>query len=246
MFKGAIVALSLLASTGVAQAKRTITVQGIGTASYTPSTARFYLSTSSTAPNNAAASSQNATTVQQLRGRLQQLGLKASQIRLGYANSSPNYQRDANGRSTQQIESWTTRQQVTVNVPFKSANNLVGKVYGAATGFDSVQINGPSSDVSASTIRAAEAKARTRAVASAVREAKNQLKASGMARLGKLLKVEPAGQSGGPVYARSMMLESASANVAPEFSGPEKQTVTQTVNATFKIKSPGILGRLGF
>jgi uncharacterized protein YggE len=246
MYKGAIVALSLLMLSGVAYAKRTITVTGIGTASYKPTTAQFYLNTSSTKPTNAASSSANAATVQQLKGKLQQLGLKTSQIRLGYANSRPNYQRDANGRSTPQIESWTTNQQVTVKVPFKGANNLVGKVYSTATGVDSVQISGPSADISQTTIRNAEAKARSRAVTNAVREAKNQLQASGVARLGKLLKVEPVGQSGGVYYpaTRSMALESAQAT--PEFSSPEKQTVTQTVNATFKIKSKGLLGRLGF
>jgi uncharacterized protein YggE len=176
---------------------------------------------------------------------MQQLGLKSSQVRLGRASSYPNYAQDAQGRRTNQIESWTTTQQVTVKAPFKSANNLVGKIYSTATGFNNVRISGPSAEISDSAIRSAEARARARAVSAAVKEAKAQVKASGVARLGKLLTVSPTDQ-GGYYQPRGMMLErAAAANVeAPKFSSPEKQTLTQTVNATFQLKSKGMISRL--
>jgi uncharacterized protein YggE len=247
MFKRVtIVAVALLFVAGAAHAKRTITVRGQGSSSFTPKTARFYLNAKTTNGSNSQSSSLNAQTVRQVKTKLQQLGLKASQIRLGSAYSRPNFQRDGNGRSTQQVESWTTTQQVTVKLPFKSANNLVGKVYGSSTGFNNVSISGPSAEVSPSAVKAAGARARSRAVSNAVTEAKGQLKASGVARLGKLLTVAPTDQGG--YSSRGMMLESVSARsaapVMPEFTSPDKQTVNQTINATFAIKGPGLMARL--
>jgi len=59
-----------------------------------------------------------------------------------------------------------------------------------------------------------------------------------LARLGKLLTIQPlSAPSYGGGY-RSMSLEAAPAraNVAPEFSGPEKQTVSQAVQVTFQLR----------
>ena len=111
---------------------------------------------------------------------------------------------------------------------------------------NNVSISGPSAEVSPSAVKAAEARARSRAVSNAVTEAKGQLKASGVARLGKLLTVAPTDQGG--YSSRGMMLESVSARsaapVMPEFTSPNKQTVNQTINATFAIKGPGLMARL--
>jgi uncharacterized protein YggE len=117
----------------------------------------------------------------------------------------------------------TPTQQVTVKAPFKAADNLVGKIYGAATTFNNVNISGPSAEISESRIRSAEAKARARAVKAAVKEAKAQLDASGVARLGKLLTVSPVEQ-GGYYQTRGLAMERAAATAeAPRFSAPEAQ-----------------------
>jgi uncharacterized protein YggE len=249
--RASFVALSLCVLTSVAYAKRSITVQGRGTASYTPRNAKFHLNASKTAPSAQAASSQNAQAVQALKGKLQRLGVKPSQIKLGYASTRPNYQRTQDGHWTRNIESWTTHQQVTVKVPFKAKNNLIGKVFSASTGVEGVKVHGPTADVRQRSVRSAERRARKRAVADAVKEAKGQVNASGVARLGRLLEVKPTSQ-GGSHYPRGMMLESAAARsvdnapTAPEFSAPDPMKINQSVDATFSLRSKGLLGRLGF
>jgi uncharacterized protein YggE len=237
--------VSLLATT--AYAKGSITVRGIGKATYTPRTAQFQLRASTTKVDNANASSLNATTVRQLKSNLKRLGVKDSQIRLGYASSRPNYVPRNEGNNSRQIRDWTTTQSVTVKLPFKSANNLVGKVFSSATQFNNVTVAGPNSVFSEKAHSGAQVRARAKAVSNARKEANRQLSALGTgARLGNVLKIAPVDQGYGYAPRGGMMLEAAGAGraapqVNPEFSGAHKQTVTESVNTTFGIIHGGVM-----
>lgn len=235
-----ILSVTLLAST--AFARGSISVRGIGKATYTPRTAQFHINAETTHVNNSVASSQNAATVQQLKADLQRLGLKPSQIRLDYASSRPNRDRD----NWRQINDWTTTQNVTVKLPFKAANNLVGRVYSTAAAFQNVSVNGPSAVFSETAHANAQVRARAKAVANARTEAQRQLKALGTgARLGSVLQIAPVDNGYNYAPQRGMMMEAAAAGakqvVNPEFSGAQKQTVTENINATFSIIHPGVM-----
>lgn len=228
-----VVVSMMLVTTTVYALERTLAVAGRGAAKITPRQATIMMTAQSSHTTSAqVSSSTNAQLVASIKARLLAIpGVTAPKVSLGSASTTPRYKYDDNGNPS--FDKWVTTQSVTVKVKAKGAANLLGQVY-AAGAQENVMVAGPDPIISDKTREKAMQRAEVQAIKNAKLRATKMAKAAGMS-LGDVMQVQDeAAPSAMPYRARSMALESASADVAPEFTiNPE--TITQSRTVIFEL-----------